>query len=104
MQRWLFGAVVGMCTGTGAYLMICEQCKPSADTVTTSPPAPTAGAPPAPATPATPVVLPRVVEMADLDPLLDPAPRPPSGTPFDPEPAPAPSTTTAPKPIPTADE
>lgn len=76
MKRWMIGAVLGACVGVGLYLVFTKKAAPAPEPLT----APKAAA--AAPTPA-PVVLTRVVEVADLDPLLDPPARPVTGTPFE---------------------
>lgn len=79
MKRWMIGGIVGACIGVSIYLILTRktesqpEVKPAAIEKTEVAPA----AIPAPA------VLPAVVEVADLDPLLDPPVRPATGAPFD---------------------
>jgi hypothetical protein len=96
MKRWLIGALVGACVGVAAYLAVAKKNSPA--------PAGSSEAPTrAVAPPAAPVVLGRVVEVADLDPLLDPPAKPAAGVPFDTDPATTPvSTPAAPDRIPPA--
>jgi len=97
MKRWLIGALVGACLGVAAYLAVVKKHTPVPGT------AARAGvhAPGSPS--AAPVVLGRVVEVADLDPLLDPPAKPAAGVPFDADPAAVPaSAPTAPDRIPPA--
>ena len=77
MKSWIIGGLVGACLGVGAYLALTKKSAPPVE----PPPAPAVAAAPAP--PATPVVLVNVVEVADLDPLLDPPAKPVTGVPFD---------------------
>jgi hypothetical protein len=80
MKRWTIGGLVAACAGLGLYLMTAKQHLP-AEAPPEPPPARVAVTPPA-----APVVLSEVVEVADLDPLLDPQVKPAGGAAFDPEP------------------
>jgi hypothetical protein len=81
MKHWKLGALVGACVGVAVYLLATH--KPEA--VRIDEPVAAVARETVPPAPAAPVVLARVVEVIDLDPLLDPAPRPDSGVPFEEE-------------------
>jgi hypothetical protein len=82
MKRWIVGGLAATCAGIGVGLWLArgETGKPAND----SAPPPVAVAPPA-VQPA-PVVLADVVDVADLDPLLDPPAKDATGMPFDADP------------------
>jgi hypothetical protein len=104
MKRWFIGCLVGMVAGIGAYLLVSQKQLPPVEKDLGPP---TAGAPTEPTVPS-PVVLAQVIEMADIDPLLDPPAKLPTGAPFDEEaastPATAPTKPTVPDHIPPAVE
>jgi hypothetical protein len=104
MNRWVIGSLVGIVGGVGAYLLATQRESTSVEN---------ALGPPAIAAPKTvakpePVVLPRVIETADIDPLLDPSAKPVTGVPFDedttPVPGIGPTQTTIPDRIPPAED
>jgi hypothetical protein len=104
MKRWFVGCVVGMVAGIGAYLLVSQkQSTPAQKDLGP----PTTAAPTEPKAPS-PVVLAQVIEMADIDPLLDPPAKLPTGAPFDEEatsmPVTAPTKPTVPDRIPPAVE
>jgi hypothetical protein len=82
MKRFMNGAAVWTFVGIVAYVALRKEPAPAPQPITTG--IPTAVVlsddPPAP-----PALLPDVVQLADLDPLLDPPVRAVGGTPFDPE-------------------
>jgi hypothetical protein len=99
MKLFVIGGLSSACIAVSIYLATRETSAPAP----TNPPEPAPVVVAPPAKPAAPVVLPNVVEVADLDPLLDPPEKPVTGAPFDAEPATAPvSTSTAPERIPPA--
>jgi hypothetical protein len=83
MNRWITFALVAVCAGLGTYLVIAKREDPTTagyapvmkvvEVVTTTPDA----------TAPEPVLLARVIEITDLDPLLDPPAKQPTGVPFD---------------------
>jgi hypothetical protein len=81
MNRWIVGGLAVTCAGVavGLWLAQRETPKPAG-----RPEPPVAVAPPA--TPPVPVVLVDVIEVADLDPLLDPRAKDATGEPFDADP------------------
>jgi hypothetical protein len=80
MKRLLMGGLFSVCAGVGAYLMVSmKEMPPPAGNVLQPP---TVAELPSPIPPA-PVVLAQVVEITDLDPLLDPSAKSPTGSPFD---------------------
>ena len=98
MKRLMIGGLAAACAGLGLYLVTAKQNLP-ADAPPEVTPVALAVAPPA-APP--PVVLSEVVEVADLDPLLDPQVKPAGGAAFDPEPVVAPAFNFGPARIPPA--
>lgn len=83
MKNWVIGGLVAACAGVGIYLVT----KADAPTPVSAPqPEPAKVAAPPLAIPRTAVVLTEVVEVANLDPLLDPPAKLPTGVPFDAEP------------------
>lgn len=94
MKNWVIGGLVAACAGLGMYLV----------TKTDAPAPVSAPKPEAPQVAAVEPTIPRaavlaeVVEVANLDPLLDPPAKLPTGVPFDAEPATVPVTTA---PVPT---
>ncbi len=98
MKNWTIGALAGACVGVSIYLVMTAKPVP-APVATPEPPV----APATPPAPPPPVVLARVIEVTDLDPLLDPPARPVTGVPFDAGPATVPvSASAAPARIPPA--
>jgi hypothetical protein len=90
MKNWVIGGLVAACAGIGIYLVTKTDApapmsapQPEAPRVaTTAPTIPNAA------------VLTEVVEVANLDPLLDPPAKLPTGVPFDAEPVTVPVTAT----------
>ena len=82
MKRWIVGGLVAACAGVavGLWLAQGETGKPA----NRPEPPPVAVAPPA--VPPAPVVLADVVDVANLDPLLDPPAKDATGTSFDADP------------------
>src|SRR5580692_2393149 len=81
MKRWFIGCLTGMVAGIGAYLLVSQkQSSPVEKDL-----GPPTTAAPAEQTPTAPVVLAQVIEMADIDALLDPPAKLPTGAPFDEE-------------------
>ena len=86
MQRWLMCAAVGLFTAIGAYFIASRQEASTFSLEDDVPPAQRAAVSRPPA-PTAPIVLTKVVEMANLDPLLDPVPKADIGESFDGDPA-----------------
>src|SRR5262245_24778838 len=87
MNRWTLGGVVAVCVAFGVYFVVAKR-EPAAPpagqpVVAARPPVP-------PAAPPAPVVLAEVIDVANIDPLLDPPARPVTGAPFDADPPAAP--------------
>jgi hypothetical protein len=82
VKQWLICGLVGVCAGTGAYLIAYKKEMPPPSQNVLEPPATPALASGPPTLP-TSVVLAKVVEMTDLDPLLDPPAKQCTGEPFD---------------------
>jgi hypothetical protein len=82
MKHWIAVGLAVACAGVGVGLWLApgEAGKPAKGPA----PAPVAVAPPA--APKTPVVLTEVIDVADLDPLLDPREPAATGEPFDADP------------------
>jgi hypothetical protein len=80
MNRWLMGGLVGIFVGAGAYLMVSNKEMPPTTETVFPPPVVTATKA---STPPVPLVLAQVVELSDLDPLLDPPAKLPTGVPFE---------------------
>jgi hypothetical protein len=107
MNRWLMGVAVGFIACAAGFLIatrsLAPQLTPPAivDAVESTTTESALPEPPAP------VVLAKVVDTSDIDPLLDPLEKPVTGVPFDadvlPDPSPAP-TVPAPERIPPAVE
>lgn len=70
MKTWLFGGVIGALAGASLYLTLAQRSSPP-PAVAVESVAPQAAATASP-TPPAPLVLPRVVDVTDIDPLLDP--------------------------------
>ena len=90
MKLWTIGGVAGAFSGLAGYLLLARNDAPRP----VPPPVAATVAVASPACPPPPAVLPEVIELADLDPLLDPPSRPVAGAPFD-EPPLAPAGATA---------
>jgi hypothetical protein len=101
MKNWVVGGLAVACAGVAVSLWLAQKETPQPAGQPEPPPV-AAAAPAAP--PAPPVVLADVVEVADLDPLLDPRTPGAGGEPVDPDaPAAVPvSTPVAPDRIPPA--
>jgi hypothetical protein len=86
------------CVGAGAYFLSLKRVEIPACSCE-APPVASPVLPSSVAAP-TPIVLAEVIELADLDPLLDPPTRPVEGAPFDPDPQPQPQVIPIPESIP----
>jgi hypothetical protein len=98
MKLLMIGGLSSACIAVSIYLATREMNAPAPAKAPETPPV--AVAPPA--TPPAPVVLANVVEVADLDPLLDPPAKTVTGVPFDADPVVPVSAPTAPDRIPPA--
>ena len=95
MKNWVIGGLCAACAGVGIYLVARKDAP--APVSAPQPEAPRVAAA-EPTVPRAAVVLTEVVEVANLDPLLDPPAKLPTGVPFDAEPVTVPVTTS---PVPT---
>jgi len=80
MKPWMMGGLVAVFVGIGAYLMVTQkETPPFAENILQPPSIASSISPNPPA----PIVLAQVVEVTDLDSLLDPPEKTPTGAPFD---------------------
>jgi hypothetical protein len=102
MKHWMLGGVAVV--GVGVAVYFATTWTEPVPVPVHPPPPPVVAAPPS--VPPAPVVLAEVIDVANIDPLLDPPARPVTGAPFDADPAvvPARATTTVPIFIPPARE
>ena len=70
MKTWIIGAVIGALAGASLYLTLAQRSSPPPAVPVESAATQTAAS--APPAPPAPLVLPRVVDVTDIDPLLDP--------------------------------